>query len=213
MKKISIYLAIIIAVVSISSCDTNTTTETKNVNDTTAVADKTEKEVLSKEDVTYSGRIAYVRIDSLLINYKFHTKIQDAFLKKTNRLDKELKDKGAKFQKDAYDFQVKQQNGSFLSQESYQSQGQELAKREQDLMTLNDRYSMELAQEKANLDKQIEDSVMNIIELYNKEADFDFILRKDFLLFGRKGFDITDTITALLNERYSKSQEKTATDK
>ena len=213
MKKISIYLAIIIAVVSISSCDTNTTTETKNVNDTTAVADKTEKEVLSKEDVTYSGKIAYVRIDSLLINYKFHTKIQDAFLKKTNRLDKELKDKGAKFQKDAYDFQVKQQNGSFLSQESYQSQGQELAKREQDLMTLNDRYSMELAQEKANLDKQIEDSVMNIIELYNKEADFDFILRKDFLLFGRKGFDITDTITALLNERYSKSQEKTATDK
>ena len=72
-------------------------------------------------------------------------------------------------------------------------------------MALNDRYTQELASEQAQLDKQIEDSVMNIIEIYNKKANYDFILRRGFILFGKKGFDITDTITALLNKRYEES--------
>jgi len=211
MKKLSVLISIIIAVVLFSSCDNKTENNSKaKETDTSSTANNTEKEVLTESDVTYSGKIAYIRTDSLLLNYKYHKKIQEAFIKKTNRLDKELKEKGAKYQQDVYDFQVKQQNGSFLSQESYQAQGQELAQREQDLMTLNQRYSMELAQEQADLDKQILDSVNNILDIYNKEANFDFILRREYILYGKKGFDITDTITALLNKRYEESLKKQA---
>ena len=211
MKKLSVLISIIITVVLFSSCDNNTDNKSDaKETDTTSTTSNTEKEVLTENDITYSGKIAYIRTDSMLLNYKYHKKIQDAFIKKTNRLDKELKQKGEKFQKDAYDFQVKQANGSFLSQESYQAQGNELKKREQDLYDLNERYSMELAQEQADLDKQILDSVNNIIEIYNKEANYDFILRKSFILYGKKGFDITDTITALLNARYEESLKKQA---
>lgn len=210
MKKLSTYIILIVVFGLISSCNN----ETDNNKDTTTDADTNavKKEVLTKADLTASGKIAYIRTDSLLINYKFHKKIQETFINKTNRLDKELKAKGEKFQKDAYDFQVKQSNGSFISQESYQAQGNELKKREEDLYLLNDRYSLELAQEKAKLDKQIEDSVLNIIEIFNKDANYDFILRKEFILYGRKGFNITDTITALLNKRYEKSLDKAKTE-
>jgi outer membrane protein len=209
MKKINVIISLIISVVIFSSCGNNTETADVNNNDTTNVEANNVKEVLTKDDVTYSGRIAYIRTDSLLLNYKFHKIITEKFINKTNRLDKELKDKGAKFQKDANDFQVKQQNGAFLSQESFQAQGTELQKREQELYSLNDRYTMELAQEKETLDKQIEDSVNNVIEIFNKDANYDFILNKAFVLYGRKGFDITDTITAILNARYDNSIAKT----
>ncbi len=210
MKKISILISIIITVVIFSSCNNAENKTNAKETDTISTTKNTEKVVLSENDITYSGKIAYIRTDSLLLNYKYHKKIQEAFIKKTNRLDKELKDKGATFQKDAYDFQVKQANGSFLSQESYQAQGQELAKREQDLMALNERYSAELAQEQADLDKLILDSVTNILEIFNKKANYDYILRKDFILYGKKGFDITATITELLNKRYDESLRKQA---
>jgi outer membrane protein len=201
-----IFIAVIFAFAV--ACENN-----KNVN-----PENTEKTAKDSVEITdnknnntseaYSGKIAYINIDTLLINYELYKKLEKKLKAKYQASEREFNRKRDALEKEVIAFKQKEANNAFLSQESYMSQGQELMMKEQQLQELNAKLTQEIADEEARLNQQIKDSIDSFIEEFNKNENYDFILNKAFMIYGKKSFDITDTILTLLNDRYRKSIEQ-----
>ncbi|GAB4280019.1 MAG: hypothetical protein Kow0068_04140 [Marinilabiliales bacterium] len=153
---------------------------------------------------TKTYEMAYVKIDSLLLNYKFYSELESKIMKRQQSMEAELKRQYAAFEKELADFQYKMQNNLFLSQESYSSQEQALYAKRDQLMAKEQELSDKLTSEQAALNKQLLDTVLNFMKLFNADKRYRFIIDAKSLLYGEKGDDITDTVLTLLNQRYEK---------
>lgn len=164
----------------------------------TTATSKTVKDSLSDG----KHKIAYINTDTLLKHYKFYDILEQKILDKQKNAENELSRTGAALEKEAAAFQKKVQNNGFISQESAQRQQQELMMKEQNFYKLRDDLNNEIADEFQRLNKQLLDSVINFIKIFNSDKKYDYIIKKDAILFGDDAMDITDTIVVLLNQRF-----------
>ena len=176
--------------------------------DTGNNSEKTEQDSLKTDNLKKSNNIAYINVDTLLRKYKFYDKLEAKLLNRQKQLESQLNSKMAKFQNDVNEFQKKVQLGSFLSQQSAQSQQDELAMRQQKLMKLKDDLSLQLAQETQNMNNQLLDTVINYLKIYNKDKKYQYILNSASFLIGNPANDITNEIVKGLNKRYEKQNVK-----
>lgn len=162
--------------------------------------------------VAPSGNIAFIKIDSLLSKYHFYNELEEKLMVRKANLEASLSNKAAALEQEFANFQKKEQTGAFVSQESYQRQAEELMAKREKLMASEQEMTQTLYLEGAQMEKQILDSVINLVEEFNKEANYTYILNGGNLLYGEPTSDITDTILSLLNERYNKSKTLTETE-
>jgi len=202
MKILKIGVISLLAVFTIS-CNNSTKSANINNNDTESTGIKTKgKTELVETSATDGNGIAYINVDSMLLNYKYYKELEKKLTNKYNRAEDEFNKKRSDLEKEEIAFKQKEASNGFLSQESYQMQGQQLMQKEQDLQQLNVKLSQDLEQHKMDLDKQIQDTIYNFINNWNKEAGYDFILTKGAIIYAKKGADITPEILDLLNKRY-----------
>ncbi len=168
----------------------------KKVNDTSV----TNNQSVSSSDL----KTAYVNVDSLLNNYKLYSDLQDKLAAKQKQMEATINQKSVQLQKDAAEFQQKVQTNSFLSMESAQQQEQALYQKQQDLMDLKDKLSNDLVVESQKMQKQLLDTVTNLLKEYNANYGYTFIFNSGSFLYNDPSYDITDTIANLLNNRYQK---------
>ena len=206
MKIIKIGVVSLFAIFAIS-CNNSTNSSTVDSNDTVSTEIKVDTEVL--ENLAEGSGIAYINVDSMLLNYKYYKELEKKLTKKYNRAENEFNKKRSNLEKEVMAFKQKEAANGFLSQESYQMQGQQLMQKEQELQQLNMKLSQDLEQHKMDLDKQIQDTIYNFINSWNKDAGYDFILTKGAIIYAKKGADITPTILDLLNKRYDEQHPKT----
>lgn len=159
--------------------------------------------------ISPSGNIAYVKIDSLLAKYHFYNELEEKLIMRKANLEASLTNKAAALEQEFANFQKKEQTGAFVSQESYQRQGEELMAKREKLMASEQEMTQTLYKEGAEMEQQILDSVLNLVNEFNKKANYSYILNGGNLLYGEPASDITDTILNLLNERYNKSKTLT----
>jgi outer membrane protein len=162
-------------------------------------------------DSTYSGKlpIAYVNIDSLLLNYLFAKESNEDLMKKQedSRLDLNLK--ARQLQGEMAEFQRKLQNNAFLSRERAEQEQNRLMKKEQDLQQLNGKLSQELMDVQQKVSEQLRDTINSFLKEYNKDKKFELILSNtssDNILIANGSYDITKEVTEALNSRYSKKK-------
>jgi len=160
--------------------------------------------IKSNDTTNVKTDIAYINVDSLLKKYKFYDELESKLLEKQKSMESDLNRKSSAFEKEAAEFQKKVQNNSFISQESAQRQEQELMEKQQNLYKLREDLSNELMKESQNLEKQLLDTVTNFLKDFNKDSKFRYILNSASFLYGNDGLNITDTIAAMLNNRYTK---------
>ncbi|MEA4936863.1 hypothetical protein SDC9_150280 [bioreactor metagenome] len=160
-------------------------------------------------DSTYSDRlpIAYINIDSLLLNYQFAKESNESLMKRQedSRLDLNLK--ARQLQAEMADFQKKLQNNAFLSRERAEQEQNRLMRKEQDLQQLNAKLSQELMDVQQKVSEQLRDSINIFLKEYNKDKKFELILSNtssDNILIANEAYDITKEVTEELNKRYSK---------
>jgi outer membrane protein len=81
-------------------------------------------------------------------------------------------------------------------------------KKEQEIMKLEQRLTMEFEQEGLAKNKALRDSINSFIKTYNNTKGYDFILTKfgDNLLYANEALNITQEIVDGLNREYT-SQE------
>lgn len=152
--------------------------------------------------------IAYIKVDSLAVNYDFAQEMHDGFVRQQEAFTKEYGEKRNRFESQAAAFQEKVQRGGFLSQERAMQERDRLMGEEQQITKLDQELSTKLAQIQTDNNKQLLDSIMSYLKIYNKDKKYSYILNAGEVLIGDETSNITKEVLAGLNARYSKAKLK-----
>ena len=151
--------------------------------------------------------VAYLNVDSLLMNYTFAQEASDKLMSKQEDARVKMNTKLRTFQNEVADFQRKLENNGFLSRERAEQAQQKLAKKEQELQELEAKLTQDIMLENQKLNVQLADSLTNYLKEFNADGRYHVILSntaKDNVLMAAEQYDITDEVVAGLNARCKK---------
>ncbi len=159
-----------------------------------------------KNDSTATLPIAYVNVDSIVLNYNFAKDANDRLMKKINNAQSTLTQKQRQIETEQKEFNKKLQQNAFLSEERAKQEYERIGKLATDYQALEQRLNDEIAREQQQMTGQITDSIRSCIERYNKVANYELIFLNnghDNIITARDNYDITTNILSILNSRYT----------
>ena len=151
--------------------------------------------------------VAYVNMDSLLLNYTFAQEVSDQLIKKQEDARLKLNTKARTLQNEMADFQNKLENNAFLSRERAEKEQQRLIKKQQELQELEAKLTEEIMLGNQTLNVQLADTITKFIEEFNADGRYHIILTnsaKDNVLMAAEQYDVTPAVLEALNKRYKK---------
>jgi outer membrane protein len=151
--------------------------------------------------------IAYLNVDSLLVNYLFAQDANEKLMKKQEDARLKLNTKARTLQNEMADFQRKLENNAFLSRERAEKEQQRLVKKQQELQELEAKLTEDIMIENQKLNMQLADTVTNFLKEYNADGRYHVILSnsaKDNVLMAAESYNITNEVIEQLNARYKK---------
>jgi outer membrane protein len=163
-----------------------------------------EKETAS--NVSGSFKIAYVKADSVILNYELAQDLHDEFTKKQEAYNSEFGTKRQSFEREATAFQEKLQRGGFLTEQRAIQERDRLVGKEQEILQLDQELSGKLAELQAANNQKILDSLLSYLEEYNKNKKYDYIFNGAEILVGNEANNITAEVLKALNERYNNTK-------
>ncbi len=157
-----------------------------------------------------TSNIVYVNFDTLLNNYDMFFDLQKKFLEKQQKLEAELTRSSRSYERQVNDFQDKVQKGLVTRSEAQQLEMQ-LMQVQQELMGQRDEFSQELMEEEQVMNRQLQHSIYDFLEEFNKDHNYHFILSHSFggpLLYTDKNLNITREVLAGLNGSYQQNRQR-----
>ena len=151
--------------------------------------------------------IAYLNVDSLLVNYVFAQEASEKLMKKQEDARLKLNTKARTLQNEMADFQRKLENNAFLSRERAEKEQQRLIKKQQELQELEAKLTEDIMIENQKLNIQLADTLTNFLKEYNADGRYHVILSnnaKDNVLMAAESYNITNEVINKLNARYGK---------
>lgn len=197
MKKLSIAVKSFFAgalIIGLASCS--------NGNGSAATAAPATGDSLST--ATACGlNIRYIDADSIFSAYVLAQDLLQEQQREMNKLQQWHESKQRELQAMANKISQRQQNSTYLSQESMQADVNELQKKGEEA----ERYLNTQQQRLANADLQIRqrlnDSIMNFINSYNAVKGYDAILLREAGVYFKPELNITAEVVEGLNARYN----------
>ena len=153
-------------------------------------------------------KIAYVKADSVILNYKLAEFLHDDFTKKQETYSGEYTTKRKSFEKDAAAFQEKLQRGGFLSEDRAVQERNRLVGMEQEIMKMDQDLSAKLGEMQNTNSKQVLDSLLSALKQFNADKNYDYILNGSSILIGAEGDNITGDVLRMMNEKYIATTQK-----
>ena len=153
-------------------------------------------------------RIAYVKADSLIVNYDLAQYLHDEFTKKQEAFTSEYSAKRSAFEREAAEFQQKVQRGGFLTEQRAMQERDRLVSKEQEITKLDQELSAKLAELQQANQKQLIDSLINYLKVFNADMKYDYILNSADILIGPESKNITQEVLKKMNVRYQASNSK-----
>jgi outer membrane protein len=153
--------------------------------------------------------IAYIRTDSLMVNYKFFNDLNDAIIKKMESQKLVINQRTQKLQKEFVEFQQKAQMTAFISAERQQQEQNRLLGQQQDLENYAAQAEKELALEQMKMNQQLQDTIVAALKIFNTPQKYQFILSNvgtDNIVYADDSYDITKEVIEFLNARYVPSK-------
>lgn len=151
-------------------------------------------------------KIAYVKVDSLILNYDLAEELHDSFTKNQEAYTKEYTEKRSSFEKRAAAFQEKVQRGGFLTQDRAVQERDRLVSEEQEILSLDQELSMKLSEMQSANNKQLIDSLMNYLKEYNANKKYSYIFNAGDILIGDEAHNITKEVLDAMNARYNEKK-------
>ncbi len=152
-------------------------------------------------------KIAYVKADSVILNYTLAEDLHDEFTKKQEAYTTEYGTKRQSFERDAAAFQEKLQRGGFLSEQRAIQERDRLLGIEQEVTKMDQELSGKLAEMQSANNKQILDSLMSCLNNYNFGNKYDYIFNAANILIGDEADNITADVLKIMNETYKGKSE------
>lgn len=176
------------------------------------LGNKTEKDVKVVEKKGDSQQlanlpIAYVNIDSLLLNYTFAKDANEVLIGKQESSRATLNSKARQLQTEMDEFNRKLENNAFLSRERAEDAQRNILKKQQDLQQLEGTLSQQLLEQQDKTSKQLRDTINVFFKEYNKDGKYEMIISNtanDNILYSKEVYDITADVIKQLNARVKK---------
>ena len=169
-------------------------------------------EVKKQETIEQNkASIAYINIDSLLLNYRLSEDLNYTIKLNQEKAQKELENQLSQFEREYTGFQEKIQRGGFLTQQRAEEEQQRLVEKQQNLQQLEMSLSNELMAQQQNMNLQLYDSLTQFLSEFNENFGFEYILgasQGGGILYANQKRNFTDTILTTLNKRYLKDKEE-----
>lgn len=153
-------------------------------------------------------RFAYVKADSLILNYDLAQDLHDEFAKKQEAFTSEYGVKRKAFEKEATEFQQKLQRGGFLTEQRAIQERDRLVTKEQEISRLDQELSSKLAEMQQANNQQLIDSLITYLKIFNRDKKYDYILNSGDILIGPEASNITQQVLKEMNTRYQTSKPK-----
>jgi outer membrane protein len=147
-------------------------------------------------------KIAYVKVDSLILNYDLAQNLHDEFTKKQEAFTSEYSSKRSAFEREATEFQQKLQRGGFLTEQRAMQERDRLVNKEQEITKLDQELSAKLAELQQANNQQLIDSLITFLKTYNISKKYDYILNSGEVLLGPETCNITREVLQQMNSRY-----------
>jgi len=160
-------------------------------------------------DSTGLANIAYVNLDTLLLEYKYSIKLNEDFLTEQAKAKGNLEARMKAFETKYNAFQEKMRLGSFISQASMESQQNELIQEQTNIQQLEADLTEQLMAKQTEMNEILYDTIMNFVKEYNEDGRYMLILGNaagSSILYAEPGMDITRDVLEQLNERYAKTE-------
>lgn len=168
---------------------------------------KPAEKVLAAAPAEGAMPVAYLNLDSLLVNYTFAVEAADRLMAKQEDARLKLNTKVRTLQNEMGDFQRKLENNAFLSRERAEQEQQRLLRKQAELEQLEQQLTQEIMLENQNLNLQLADTLDNFLKQFNADGRYHMILSnqgRDNVLMADKSYDITEEVIAALNARCKK---------
>ncbi len=153
-------------------------------------------------------KIAYIKADSIIMNYDLSQDLHDEFTKKQEAYTTEYGTKRQSFEKDAAAFQDKLQRGGFLTEQRAVQERDRLLGMEQEVQKMDKELSTKLADLQAKNSKLILDKLMEHLKELNAEKKYDYIFNGSNILIGDEAANLTAEVLKALNEKYAEETKK-----
>lgn len=196
MKLTKTFFAVAISLLALATTSCNETpaasTSTLSSADSTAAVEE------------YSGKIAFIRMDSLMSGYGLYIDLGAEFGKKQQKIQKELENKGRSLEREVMAFQEKAQKGLITT---YQARTAEegLQKKQQQIVAYRDRVLAEMSEEEAVIGAKISAAVLECLKEYNADKKYSMIMQTiagNPVILADPALDITAEVLVELNKRY-----------
>jgi len=154
--------------------------------------------------------VAYINIDSLLLNYSYSKDLNEILIRKRENAQATLTQKARQLDLEMQEFQRKHENNAFLSEQSFKSQQQALVKKQQDLQALEENLTQELMKEQQKMNEQLRDSIYKFLQTYNKDKKYQMIISNtmnDNIMVANPSYNITNEVVDILNKKYKKNKD------
>lgn len=164
------------------------------------------KQLITGKGTVTTGKlpIAYINVDSLLLNYQFAKDANESLIKKQEDSRLTVNTRARQLQGEMAEFQKKLENNAFLSRERAEQEQIRLQTKQRELQELDGKLSHQLLQVQQKMSEELRDTINKFMKEYNKDNKYELIISNtsnDNVLYANKCYNITADVTKLLNER------------
>ena len=148
--------------------------------------------------------IAYINIDTMLVQMEMYKDLQSTLEKKQKELEGNFGTKYKAFEKNVSDLQNKVSKGLVTRAEAEQM-NQQLANDQMQLENLNASYTQQLQEEGIVSNRKVIDYIMVYLKEYTADKNIQFIFSYTFggnLIYMNDAYDITNEILVGINQKY-----------
>lgn len=167
-----------------------------------------ESDIRDVVDKLPGAKIAYVEIDSLILNFDMYFDLREDLINKQQESETQLNSGGRQYESGARDYEEKVRKG-LVTRATAQQMEQELMQQQQELRNLAGQLENQLMEEEQVMNSKILDYIYEYLEEITGESDYDYILARRFgnpVMYADESLDITQEVLKGINYKYS--QEK-----
>lgn len=161
------------------------------------------------EQKTTLGNIAFVEIDSIILNFDMYFDLRDELMQKQQNSEAELNTKGKQYESGARDYEEKVRKGLVTRATAAQME-QDLLQQQQNLLNLKNQLETQLMEEEQVMNRKILNYIYEYLEEYSAGSDYDYILAKSFgspVMYANDALDLTREILEGVNSKYNKDRK------
>ena len=158
-----------------------------------------------QSDTTVTLPIAFVHVDSLLMNYYLAQEMNEKILRKEEGIRATLTQRMRNINNAIAEFERRIQTNAFLTEERARTEAQRIQRMQEEAQQLEERLVGEFNMEQMRLTMQLEDTIRARMAEFNDIRGFEIIFSNrgtGTILHAQEKYNITQEVTHFLNSRH-----------